>query len=452
MFKILKWVSIGSLGVGFALAASAASHPSVSPADLIRLKGACAEAVESSPVGDLTASRLQEVVSERRPQDSDSLLEILQGDPALSGFLASFMLMGNSGSLQQAAVDLDHPRILSYHRSAIIGLTGSVDFVHQDLNRRLEEFRYDFANESWAPSLTELSGSSAPFYQDRPAACTACHGTPARPLWRSYRIWPGAYVTHQDYFRPQEQNGRHFAGRPEFDPDADGLEFIRKLTGPYRHLKPTDLDPGADLNHFLNRMNFRRLAHELRSAPDFSHYETAAVAALLGCGDVPAYLGLAGTPLRDRHEATHPGTIPAFEREITSHVTDSYVRIEALQDRLYNALSSYGEDEFDRRRNELLDVSRVAALRYLFESRGVNVKAFSLSREPGPDTYGYGFHEFAGEQGGLWRLACAFIPGMVERDPSRFGGLVKYDPAYADEGSHPELPLCRVLRTAAGLP
>ena len=170
---------------------------------LKRLRALCADAVDEGSSGAASAGRLDQLISRVRALDSAELLSAMSGDPWASGFLSSFLLMGASGSLQGPAVDLEHPRIISFHGSSAIALTGSEDPPNSRFNQEVERFQYDYGTESWVPGVIRLSKTDGATRGDA-TSCSACHGTPVRPLWRSYRIWPGAYVTNRDYFVTEE--------------------------------------------------------------------------------------------------------------------------------------------------------------------------------------------------------------------------------------------------------
>jgi len=107
--------------------------------------------------------------------------------------LESYVLVETSGTTHPASVS--HPRLLLFGSDArfLLALGSDPDDPAREVVD-LAELRDD---GSW--KLRSLDFRNAPpTLSADDAACTGCHGDPARPFWGSYPSWPGMFGAQQD--------------------------------------------------------------------------------------------------------------------------------------------------------------------------------------------------------------------------------------------------------------
>jgi hypothetical protein len=326
----------------------------------------------------------QNWLSTLKVSDSFDFYRQLIGSDNFRDFSGRSMRMAYSRSAQSAAVNPDHPRLITYHpMGVILGIVDTPVPQLQFMNREFEGIRYDFVKDEWQPfkghiksDRTELS-----FAPTQTTSCTSCHGTPFRPIWRTYRAWAG----QMSAFPPKKD---------------DRLGEIALSS---------DSEPGQILTMYLNRFNYRRMHARLRENSNWSMFMPAAVAALAGCSNIPDFIGPPNSPLRKQLAAGNPNRFEVLKNEVSNHISKLYeterVYARTLGDS--QALQDMNQE------NEMEDAERMASLRYLFETTGTDVKSFSMSRQPGK--FGYGFNQVGTASGGVHNLLCNILPEYVER-------------------------------------
>jgi mono/diheme cytochrome c family protein len=242
-------------------------------------------------------SDLEQTIADRSPRSIEELLPSLPAD-----LRSRYVLMFRSRSLHGAS--FSRPRAILFSRDARFvvsfngepGLAGfrALETMQFDETAQAFEFREiefpDPADRQGPPRISEPN----------PARCIRCHGEPARPIWDTHPVWPGAY-------------GESFAAGLT-SPERDGLrDFLRdQPTHPrYRHLlridrfanletfRPTAreryegeerLPPNGELGEALGRLNFRAIVHQLESSPQYDAYRYVLLAALgSDCGNLDAF-------------------------------------------------------------------------------------------------------------------------------------------------------------------
>ena len=397
---------------------------------LAELEAECVSLVDQG--GDPRSfEKLKAFTRRHRPADSTELLKLLRSPEGAgqAGVLRSHVLMKKSDSAQAAATDPDHPRMIFFQEGMILALTGHTDPKADAINRRAEIIRYNYSANEWEFKTIRLS-RQGPIVDEHPRDCRGCHGTPLRPLWRSYLTWPGAYSfsSYYEYLSTvekdeEERKLRHQISQLEGDlalsaeEQSSRIEKLkdaldasvyeqRVLAPPYTFVgKSEGGENAAELNRFLNALNFRRIAARLRKARSFARTEYAAVAALIGCPDLPSFVG--------------SRKAEAEQLRYLSLLTDTEATVRAEFAATLARAREIGDDEAARHTtmNDEKDILPVAGLRFLFENRGVDLRGFSLNRSPGPKTHGWGFHATGYYNDGIEHLACAFLPELIRNDP-----------------------------------
>lgn len=124
-----------------------------------------------------------------------------------------------------------------------------------------------------------------------PVRCTRCHGNPARPVWDTHPLWPGAYgerylaglsrneLAGLSIFlarQPDHPRYRHLVGAQRF---IDPATF--RPTASSRYAATPAEAPNAELATYLSQFQFEAIARELARQPAFGVFQYA----LLGTAD-----------------------------------------------------------------------------------------------------------------------------------------------------------------------
>jgi hypothetical protein len=196
----------------------------------------------------------------------------------------------------------ESPRAILYGEYArfVVAFNGAGSPSSSDL---LETMEFDEQTETF--HFREIvfppagMGAEITISDDTPDRCSACHGSPARPIWDAYPSWPGAYGEHE-----------HEAPGPLERAGLAAFLTIQPTSPRYQNLfgaealAKTDLSTARSIENayegvldrpssnawfglLLARLNFRSIAREVTSAPDFPRYAYTLLAALdPQCGDV----------------------------------------------------------------------------------------------------------------------------------------------------------------------
>ncbi len=365
-----------------------------------KIASECAIRTEFDGSGDNSRfESFQDWLSTTHPRDSVEFFRTLTQNESYKEFSQKFVRMSYSRSAQRAVTTPEHPRLIAYHSMGVVlGLVDTPEPTRQAFNRRVEGIRYDFENEQWRPFVGHIEESGIKISQNPKdtASCYGCHGTPFRPIWRTYRAWAG-------------QSG-------DYGHDFTQDRFFQGMTS-------YESDPGQALTMFLNRFNYRRIYKRLQENPNWKALRVAAIATLMGCPDIPSFVGAPGSPLREALDGGNPRRFEILKADVAQHIS-----------KLYSDERAYAKSIGDReaysdmmQENEMEDAVRMASLRYLFESTGTNVKNFSFSRPPGRETFGYGFNQIGTDSGGVHNLLCYALPEYFA-EGGNAQGISKWEP------------------------
>lgn len=140
------------------------------------------------------------------------------------------------------------------------------------------------------------------FSQANPATCLKCHTEPARPIWDSHPIWPGAYgqIYHTPLSNSEELGLKEFLAAQPTHPRYRYLTNIEYIANRETYFpralnkyegKDQNLPPNAALGVLLGHLNFEMIAKQVATAKDFSNYQYTLLAALdSDCGDIDNYV------------------------------------------------------------------------------------------------------------------------------------------------------------------
>jgi hypothetical protein len=250
-----------------------------------------------------------------RTHDIGTVNELLAALPATQR--RNYALMFDSRSLQEAS--FENPRVILYGPDARFVMTFNGGAAQRGF-RAVETLEFDAVTREFR--LRELEFPERPggaaavrVSEADPERCLRCHGSPPRPLWDSFPLWPGAYgerygasLTEREraglerFLAQQASHPRYrylldvarYADARTFRPGA-GAQYAATLREP----------PNAELSADLGNLQFQAIASRLMRQPGFASYRYA----LLGVADGGC------APLSDFYpETLRPAQRAALER------------------------------------------------------------------------------------------------------------------------------------------
>ena len=146
----------------------------------------------------------------------------------------------------------------------------------------MEAIEYNREKRRWDFYELKIENGTLSVSEANPARCTRCHGTPLRPNWETYLLWPGAYGERDGFL------SRDVGEYERFVLEAAKSPIYARLPGLREHYAFQDgtLDPNTRFTLTLTRRNMERIAAELAEAPAFPSIKFALAAAVTGCGTV----------------------------------------------------------------------------------------------------------------------------------------------------------------------
>ena len=242
--------------------------------------------------GDFDFEALRSLVASHHIQTIEDLL------PALPDTLRShYTLVFASRSLQGAS--FERPRVILFGSDAQFIIAFSGDPGQPGFNL-LETMEFDarsgkfLLREMEFPQRPNDQGSVA-YTVPNASRCQRCHGTPARPIWDSHPLWPGAYGERYNaslsteertgialFLDKQRADARYktllgasrFADEETFRPSARS-----------RYSGTQQESPNATLSHLLEPLLSQSIMSELTANAAFDAHKYALLGASEGhCG------------------------------------------------------------------------------------------------------------------------------------------------------------------------
>ena len=252
--------------------------------------------------GTVTFDSLKRLIIEKNVGTIEALLPLLP-----DSFRSHYALMFNSRSLQEASYR--DPRVILYGPEAkfIItfngnpGLRGFDALETMEFDDGTKSFRFHEITFPKKSTESAVSASQVRFSESNPDKCLKCHGSPSRPIWDTYPVWPGAYGErdHQP-LSAKEREGladflRNQAAHPRYRPLAESKLFLERdsllARAATRYDGSSATDPNSDLSALLSKLNFQAIASEVGGSPGFPAYRYALLASLEhDCGNIEDFL------------------------------------------------------------------------------------------------------------------------------------------------------------------
>jgi hypothetical protein len=208
---------------------------------------------------------------------------------------ARYVLMRRSRSPEPASAEAPRAVLYSADAKLIVAFGGAGDAV--------DVMRFDDATTSFV--FREIRFSDAQglptvrVSEPNPERCRACHGTPARPVWDTYPLWPGTFDETEEPSPAERSAHAAFDAARASHPRYRYLEPRRAPVDPaaarYRGVLASSSN--AELTALLGALNAKAVAAELRSAPGFERHRYELLEALIpACGQEAVSRGRARDP------------------------------------------------------------------------------------------------------------------------------------------------------------
>jgi len=311
-------------------------------------------------------AELRAEIESRGVRSIEALLPLLPED-----LRAHHTLVFQSRSLQ-AGSGLA-PRAILYGSSGRLVLSFNGD-ARQPGFLALETMEYD--SDAGAFHFREIrfpasAEGAVEFRED--VRCLHCHGAPARPIWDSYPLWPGAYgqveqaaltgAEREQLTAFLEQQPAH--PRYRFLP-AEAWQARLRISAAHQYEGAARPSPNAELGTRLGQMNQDQLARTVLAAPGFADYRYALAGALNPPCSVEELL-----PARLR--ASWSAGYPAFRR--------AAAEADLAQQELKQFREAYGN--YSHATGPRLDETETR-FRYLVElGLGISTSGWTMEQEKG---------------------------------------------------------------------
>lgn len=245
---------------------------------------ACRSA-QSALEAAMSVETLRGLIDACRPRSLDEFVPML---PVALRYNA--LLAYRSGGLHKNFVTPLSPRVVLFSNTAelIVSYVGphpgerpSLEILAFDR----KQARFELAQLSWQPGQAALASRNSP-------TCTRCHGTDPRPIWNSYRTWPGFYGVEDDRIESgslEDISYQKFVSDVAFEAPRYGMldlqgKFTRYITdGERKRFLDRYTEPGKSsvavlaryrpntrFNNSITALLARRAARILREQPQFA--------------------------------------------------------------------------------------------------------------------------------------------------------------------------------------
>jgi mono/diheme cytochrome c family protein len=244
-----------------------------------------------SSVGAMDFASLRAQISAHDITTVDGLVQVLP-----ESLRSDYTLAFHSRSLQGASYD--SPRAILFGDDASLVFTFNGDPSERGYDA-VETMEFDAFSGSFRFREIQFGVPGAPptISDANPVRCTACHGTPARPIWDTPPSWPGVYgERYRSGLSAQETRGmREFLALQPNHPRYRALmgsrrfgerdTYVTSSTAMYNG--PTTEPPNARLSMLLTQLNTRAIMATLRSQPGYeAHRYVLLAAAERDCGSL----------------------------------------------------------------------------------------------------------------------------------------------------------------------
>lgn len=297
---------------------------------------------------------LRDFIEKKNIQNPNELLAEFSKDSAWKRYLEFFVLLYSSSSAQRADVTATHPRIISHYGRMVLGLTGKPPEEGGRHYNRIEIMEFVPSSATFQFRVIDFSRKGKERFLTNPTNCRGCHGTPSRPIWSTYPLWPKTYGGNDDtltpgketkeveywetFFRKNRKAERYsyldFGEEYNFDRAAPRYDL--KSSARYTPSMPLRSRNSLRLNSHLTKMNQLRIDREVSQFASWNSYKFAIAGALLNCSSIEEFLP---SELLRKHESNLNKDLPQLKKYLIQEIERNMERKEIL----FRALSGSKE-------------------------------------------------------------------------------------------------------------
>ena len=300
--------------------------------------------------------RLVQLVQSKNVKTVENFLSILP-----PGLKKKPILMYRSRSLQGAS--FESPRAILYSTSSnlTIALNGGPP---QSSGNDVEIMEFNPKTKGFEFHEISFRSPSTPLVQGD-SRCVQCHGTPTRPIWDSYDLWPGMYGSDASKLIGKE--------RQEYS------KFLtnHKSNSRYRELgiSPLDGTPeeqiGTPFSQTLNRSRSEELISEIRRDPKLWKYRYAILGALY-CSEYEPVDAFIPAELRSSFPRSYDSLLSHTRKVADSNYQARREQVMRDTGEYPPKIAGYSNQESEE---------TISAMRLIFESSGRDLSEFSVALE-----------------------------------------------------------------------
>jgi hypothetical protein len=246
----------------------------------------------------LSFESLKQIILEQKIDSIEALIPLLP-----DSLRSKFVLVFKSRSLQTASYQ--DPRAILFGDDAtfILSFNGSADqrgfddLEMAEFDNQKKQFIY---HEILFPSPSK-NRKAFTFSESNPEKCQKCHGNPARPIWDTHPLWPGAYgqVYHAPLAKTEAAGLAGFMLNQPKHPRYRALLHLETFTDPATFSPTTvtryegsdrKLPPNAAFGQLLSQLNLQTIARQATNAKAFPQFQYVLLASLNeNCGSIESY-------------------------------------------------------------------------------------------------------------------------------------------------------------------
>lgn len=265
-------------------------------AGVLLTSAASASTSRSTNGSRFTFDELKKVVSEKDLRSIDQVIPYLPAE-----FRESFTLMHKSRSIQHSSPWA--PRAIMFGNDGKLILSFNGDPTDAGFDR-LEAIEFKDETDSFEFKFLYFADSQTPAAAiEEPKHCMGCHGrivNDLHPDWDIGLVWRGAYGSQDDSFaetildpnlKEEAANYAKFLEGAGSHPRYRHLDFSRPLDQVTESERLTlENRPNLRLGFLLTRLQIKRIARQIESAPGFAAQEKQIISQLIGCKATPIEL------------------------------------------------------------------------------------------------------------------------------------------------------------------
>lgn len=293
---------------------------------------------------------VRQLIESRNIDTLDKLVRALPDE-----FRSQYVLMTETQSSHQASKLRPRVIMMGNQCRLILAFSGSYTDPHYEALEMIE-FVEDEAKFVFHQIKFDRRLRRHPVYSEaNPSGCLDCHGASPRPNWEPAGGWKGALG---DAKRPTDAELRQLAAYMyRKDARYRGLLAVEN----YQQVNAAKETFASKMAKDLNVLNAKRLARRLTETPDYETYKYALVCALRN-----DFGFLNKVPID-----AQAGRTPEHYREM---LTEVHCEIKKLEQQNISKFGWHGQNA-----PSLVGAQIVTNLRYLLETRGVDISDYSTS-------------------------------------------------------------------------